>query len=255
MGRLATSTAALLATAGAFVVFAGSAGAAIIGNWDGSSRSWNSGPGLVDTLEARSHTVEADGALTAANLADDTVFVIGEATRTTTAQETTDLLNWVLGGGRLLLTVDSGGLSGSGVAAGNAILAALGSALSFGPNDAVNGPLQAGNFLTESGPFDIVGGTLQTTRGTQVLGGTSLADTYVAFEAMGAGFIYAFGDHLQNNLFPNTATAANGQMHINLVEGQAQPQESRPDIPAPATLALVGMRLAGLGFLRRRAAR
>jgi len=114
------------------------ASAAVIGNWDGSARSWNSGPVLVNLMQSRGHTVEADGALTAANLANDTVFVIGEAARAATAQEAADLAAWVNGGGRLLVTVDSGG---TGAGSANAILAAIGSSLTFS-----GGAIEQSNF-------------------------------------------------------------------------------------------------------------
>lgn len=218
------------------------ASAAVIGNWDGSARSWNSGPVLVNLMQSRGHTVEADGALTAANLANDTVFVIGEASRAATAQEAADLAAWVNGGGRLLVTVDSGG---TGAGSANAILAAIGSSLTFS-GGASNGALQTGNFLTDGGPFDIVGQTLQVTPGTGVSGGTALAGSYVAFEAIGAGFVFGFGDHFTNDLFNNSAANVNGQMHINLVESKVDP------IPLPAPVVMLGAAIAGAGYLARK---
>lgn len=228
-------------------IVTGVAQAAIIGNWDGSGRSWNSDSILADLMTSRGHTVEADGALTAANLANDTLFVIGEATRATTAQETTDLLNWITGGGRLLVTVDSGDI---GAPSGNSILSALGSSLNFGGTPS-NAPLQSGNFLTEGGPFDIVGESLQVTPGTAVNGGTSLAGSYVAYDQIGAGFIFGFGDHFHNDFFNNSASNVNGQMHINLVEsgGTVTP------VPAPGIIALLGIGLAAFGFSRRNSRR
>lgn len=225
------------------VLVASNAAAAVIGNWDGSARSWNSGPTLVDLMTSRGHTVEADAALTAANLANDDVFVIGEATRATSAQETADLAAWLSGGGRLLITVDS---SGTGAAGGNSILSALGSSLSFA-GSAVNGPLLTGSFLTEGGPFNIVGQSLDVTPGTAVAGGTLLAGSYVGFEKIGLGYIFAFGDHFQNDFFANSAANVNGQMHINLVEaGTVAP------IPLPAPFMMLASALAGLGLLRLR---
>lgn len=219
------------------------ASAGVIGNWDASGRSWNNGSTLVNLMTSRGHTVEANGAISAANLSNDTVFVIGEATRATTVGETTDLLNWITGGGRLLITVDSGG---QGVTAGNTILASLGTTLSFA-GSAVNGVLQGGNFLTTGGPYDIVGQSLQVTPGKGVTGGSPLAGSFVAFAQIGSGFVFGFGDHFQHNFFNNNASNTNGKMHINLVESASIQQ-----IPEPGSLLIMGLGLAGLGFARRR---
>lgn len=227
----------------------GAAQAAVIGNWDGSGRSWNAGGVLVNLMQSRGHTVEADGGISAAGLAGDAVFVIGEATRTTTAQETADLSAWITGGGSLLVTVDSGG---TGTSSGNAILSALGSSLSFG-GSASNGPLQTGSFLTDGGPFNIVGSSLQVTPGTGVSGGTSLAGSYVAVESFGSGFIFGFGDHFTHDLFNNSASNVNGQMHVNLVEGS--PLSTASAVPVPAPILMLGAVVAGLGAIARRKTR
>ena len=240
----------LFAAAFAASLLAGTSFAATVGNWDGSNggRTFADDAATVAMLEGRGNTVEAAGALTAANLANDDVFVIAEAQRDLSGQEASDLLDWITAGGRLVVTVDSGG---TGAAFGNSILAALGSALSFG-GSAVNGVLTGGNFATEGGPFDIVGETLNVTPGTavNVNGGASLGTDYLAYDQIGAGFVFGFGDHFQNAFFNNNVGTVNGQMIVNIVEADGV---APPAVPLPATLPLMVAALGGgLAFARRR---
>ncbi len=228
------------------VSVASAAQSAVIGNWDGGARSWNTGSTLVKLMESRGHKVEADGGISAAGLAGDAVFVIGEAKRKTTTKETADLSAWIKGGGRLLVSVDSGR---SGVRDANSILSALGSSLKFA-GSAKNGPLQTGNFLTDGGPFDIVGKSLQVSLGTGVKGGTSLAGSYVGVEAYGSGFIFGFGDEFAHDVFSNSEDNVNGQMHVNLVE--ASLADGPGEVPVPAPIAMLGSVVAGLGAVARR---
>ncbi len=221
----------------------------IIGNWSGSGRSWNSGDMSVlkGTMIGAGHTVEADESITAGNLSNNDLFIVGEAGGAPTAGELTDLLSWVGGGGILLVLADSGG---SGAAGGNAILSALGTGMVFGGSP-VNSPLSGGNFASTGPPYGIVGSSISVTPGTAVTGGTSLAGTYIQYSAVGSGWVYAFADRSDHDFFGPTSGNVQGQLFLNLAGGGGG-GEPNP-IPEPATLMLLGSGLAGL-LLRKRAA-
>lgn len=237
------------ALAGAVVLLLGNVAfaGAIIGNWSGSSRSWNNGDmaTLKATMIAAGNTVEADEAITAANLSNDNLFVIGEPTLTPTAGELTDLQAWVNGGGILLMLADSGN---SGLPALNNISAGIGSSLAWGGSASSNTPLAGGVFATDGPPYNIVGQLLDITPGTTVAGGTSLNGDYLRYQQMGLGFVFGFADRSDHNTFAPTNANTNGQLFLNLAAGgSGQP------VPEPSTLFLTGLGLASL--IRRRGQR
>jgi hypothetical protein len=123
------------------------ASAGVIGNWEGSGRSWNNGSfGEVKTLMTLAgNTVRADQDLISA-ITGSNVLVIGEAVGVPTASELTALTTWVNLGGVVLMFGDSGG---TGAPANNAIATALGSTMQQ-QNDFVNpgGTIQGGVFAT-----------------------------------------------------------------------------------------------------------
>ena len=232
------------------LLLASSANASIIGQWTDGGRSWNhsSYSKIKDTLVTGGHTVEADGALTAANLANDDMFVIGETARALTAQESDDLEDWVKAGGIFWLSVDSN----SNVAFSNNMLTVLGSGMSFSNASSGSGsPLAGGNFATDK-VYDIVGDSLKLSPGKSVwLGGAAsyLSDDILAFEQIGLGWVFAAGDRFEHNFSIPTAASVNGQLMLNVAAGPADPSP----VPVPATLWLFGAALVGFfGVSRRR---
>lgn len=133
----------------------------------------------------------------------------------------------------------------SPLAAPISILAGIGSSI-VGGGSPVNGALAGGIFATTGPPFNIVGSSLTTTPGTAVTGGTSLAGSYLHYQAIGSGFVFAFADRLDHNVFATSASNVNGQLFLNLANGAGEPEP----VPEPATLSLLG--LFGAGVARRR---
>lgn len=217
-----------------------------IGIWSGSDRAWNDSDftTIRNTMIGAGHTVEADGAITAANLANDDVFVIGEASSTPGAGELADLGAFVTGGGVLLLLADS---YGTGVPGANGILSGIGSSLSFNSNSASSGALAGGIFATDGPPYNIVGQSLNVTPGSTALGGTTLAGGYLHYEKLGNGYIFAFGDRIDHDVFAPTGANVNGQLFLNI----AAYEGDICTIPAPAGLLLASIGMGLVGWLRR----
>lgn len=227
----------LAATASVLMISA-SALANNVGNWTGSARSWNHGDmaTMRNTAIGAGHTVEADSAMTPGNLANDTHYVLGEPAVPSGA-EITALNNWVRGGGILMLLVDSGDSGGAGA---RAVLGGIGSSITINAQGApVNGPLQPGIFASEGPPYNIVGQTLAVTPGTEAAGGNMLAGTYVRWERLGSGYVFAFADRLDHNFFNPTPGNVNGKLFLNILQA-----------PEPGSLALLG--LGSLLAMRRR---
>src|SRR5688572_5602936 len=145
----------------------------VVGNFSGSSRSWNSGD--MSTVRAAAiaagHTVEADESLSAINLANNTHLVIGEPGVTPGAADLAALQSWVFGGGILMMFADSGA---SGLPALNNIAAGIGSALSWSGSISSTPTLAAGNFASEGPPYNSVGASLDTSPGTPVISGGNI---------------------------------------------------------------------------------
>ena len=224
------------------------ASAATIGNWSGSHRSWNQFEfsSVKATMIGASHTVEADGAISAANLANDDVFIVGEALAAPTASELADLNAWVTGGGILAIFSNS---NFSGGAGGNAILSALGSSMSLSASFVnATGPLAGGNFASEGPPYNIAGQNIAVSPGNTVSGGNTLYGIGIHYEQIGNGWVFAFGDRFDHNFASPNAGNNNGKLFLNLVNGGGD--QNVPD--AGATSLLLALALMSLRFCNSR---
>lgn len=221
--------------------------AGVIGNWSGSSRNWNSGDmaTLKATLIAAGHTVLANSSITSANLAGDTVFVIGEPAAAPTAAEIATLSTWITGGGVLLVFFDSGC---SGCSGNNPLLSGLGTSLQGAGAGAAVAPFPGGIFATTGPPYNLVGQVLANTPGSTISGGTAIAGDFIHYQQLGSGFVFAFGDRSDHNIFNPTNANANGQLFLNIAAHGAQPV----GIPEPSTISLLGAGIFLFVFSRRR---
>lgn len=242
----------------AFVAIVGLASfsnAANIGNWSGSLRSWNNSDMsiLKAALITAGNTVEADEAITTSNLANDNVFVIGEATSVPISAELSVLSTFVNGGGTLLVLTNSGCSGGAGA---NAIFSALGSSLNLPcTGSPVVAPFAGGIFATTGPPYNIVGQTLATTPGNVIAGGTTLAGDYIHYQKIGNGYIFAFGDRSDHNTFNPNDTTVNGKLFLNIAAGSSVVKVSTVVPTMTQWGMIIFMILAGIGaihYLRSR---
>ncbi len=227
----------LLISIGAIAIMT-SAHAAVFGNWTSSGRSWNEiSFGEIKTyITDAGHTVEGDEAITALNLANNTHFIIGEASASLTGSEATALTDWITDGGILLHMVDST----TALSDSNAIQSAIGSSMAFTESSPSNAPLTSGNFASEGPPFDIVGETLTDTPGKMVTGGIVLAGSYIHYEKIGDGYVYAFGDRLDHAVNVS-ATNTNTKLFLNIA-GAGIPEPSAAGIFALGALLVARRR-------------
>jgi hypothetical protein len=223
----------LFATAAIGLLLATPANAISIGNWSGSNRSWNHSDfsSIQATMTLAGHNVLADSAISAANLAGVDMYIIGEATSTPGAAELQNLRDFVESGNCLLVSTNS---SFSGGTDGNAILAGIGSTMSFASDFAnASGPFQGGNFATTGPPYNLVGQNLAVSPGNRVNGGTTLYDFGIHVEQLGNGFVFAFGDRYDHDFASPNNTNTNGQFFLNIAYHHA--------IPEPSTLVLIAL--------------
>ena len=216
-----------------------------IGNWSGSEGTWNNAvdySSIAAAMARAGHSIEADGPITAADLSNDNLFIIGVPLTTPTAGELSDLADWVNGGGSLLVFT---GQDFRGGADANNILAGIGSSMSFtSARSRATGPFQGGNFATTGPPFNIVGQdttqvAVQANRlsgGTVLYGNAGPEQAGIRVEQIGAGFVYAFGGQYATNYSAPSEVTSNGQFFLNIAHHYV--------VPEPTTFALVAF-----GFL------
>ena len=233
------------------LLFAGSMEASYIGQWAGSQldnygvpTTWNNARYLKNVnaaMTASGHTVGPDVLATASNLTGSDLFVIAGASQPFTSEEITALGSWVNGGGLLLVLIDSSG----NPSPLNAMLTGIGSSLRFGPGTVKQ------NFFFKGGVFatdGIVGQFMGATVGVPVSGGTGLtqggtagwndrqraeAETYIHYEAMGLGFVFAIGDRLENDYFSFPAGSPRLRFFQNLANFEPSAPVTPPITPDP----------------------
>jgi len=252
---------------------AGSAYGATVGQLSGNTSVWaNSGNFSTIYTSATvgaGHTVESAETLTAQNISNNTHFIVESSATALAAAQVSLLVDYVRGGGTLLLFATPGGSNTSA----NQIMTALGNGLSgttmkattqtFGfPNSNVNWGELAGSDPAVQGVYNLNGANLSYNQSNILTGGSLLAanNSYTISDAVrvdryNLGSVYLFGTHLdrdgstnanQNNIYFMMNILANGGLPAGLVD---------PGVgaPEPATFALTAVSLVGaLLFVRRK---
>jgi hypothetical protein len=286
---------AKLARVLSLLVCASGAYGATVAQWTGSSSSamWATSSNfstLYSNLTALGgngqplHSVVSVNEITSGTINQSGFLVVSDATRAlgTTAggvNETQSLVNWVQGGGILLLFATPSGTSTS-TTVGNQILSALNSASSGSPNISFNGATYgAGYYGGASGPLagtdpavaGITGQNLAWYQANGISGGTALStgfggnydlSNYLRVGNFGTGKVYVFGEQFgaQWNVsgFQN---GSNLQFFLNLLAqetrypgtfGGGGPDPFSSDSPEPASIALTGIGLAAVAWMARR---
>jgi len=251
------------------------ASAAVVGQYSGSASGtiW-AGSGSFSTIYGAalaatpSHTVETPEQISAQSLANNSHFIISNPV--TAVADMNALVNWVNGGGILMLFVDgtagaasinlvnsilgsfgNNGLSGSPMQVSNTQLLPTSvtdrvTAASLAGSDPAVGAL-GGQSLSMYNPFGITGGNALA---VNLLGNALRVDTFAL------GKIYVFGDNfasnsnLSNPLFNSGLT--NQQFFLNLLAQGGSGGIGPLDAPEPSTFGLMAVGVIGLLWRFRR---
>ena len=251
---------------------AGSAYGATVGQLSSNTSVWANSGNFSTIYTAATvgagHTVESAETLTAQNISNNTHFIVESSATALAAAQVSLLVDYVRGGGTLLLFAAPGGSNTSA----NQIMTALGNGSSgtsmrattqtFGfPNSNVNWGELAGSDPAVQGIVNLNGASLSYTQSNMLTGGSLLAanNSYTISDAVrvdryNLGSVYMFGTRLdrdgstnanQNNIYFMMNILANGGLPAGLVDvGTGAPE--------PATFALTAVSLAGALFYVRR---
>jgi hypothetical protein len=222
------------------------------------------------------HSVVSVNEISTQTLNQSGFLVVSDATRSLGANESQALVNWVQGGGILLLFATPSG-TGTSTTAGNEILSALNSASSGSPNINFNGATYgAGYYGGASGPLNgtdpavvgINGQNLAWYQANGISGGTALSTGFGGNYDLGnylrvgnfvSGKVYVFGEQFGANW--NVSGFQNGsnlQFFLNLLAqetrypGSFGPEDPFAENPEPASIALTGIGLAAAAYIARR---
>ena len=242
--RLAGLCTAVGLAAALAVAVAGTAHAAVIGNWNKSARSWNNAhmTTIKGAMQDNGHRVDADSSID--GLSPRTgVVIMGEPTATPTTAELERLTSFLKSGGMMMVFGDTG----IDLPTYNKLLTGVGSSIQFTTTTiSTSSALPDGTFTTS--PTKISGNTLSVTSGNGTTGGLLVDNNYVRYEQIGSGFVVVFGDRIDHN---DVISATNISLLLNLVAVAAVPAAPVPAL-APALLATLAVCLALLALLARK---
>jgi hypothetical protein len=221
------------------------------------------------------HTLEVSAeAISAAALANNTHFVVNSSSSVTalSTQEYTDLVNWVRGGGILILFANVGN-SATGITLANNILNELGSTIDVstalvGPGSGsgtTGGKLIAPDAAVLGGPFNLGNQPLSMYQANVITGGTLLAadgipnpaynlGVALRVDTINLGKVYVFGDHFESNFLVGQP-GSNLQFFLNVLAqgtGSSGGPPGGGPVPEPSAFVLTAVGIAGLAYWKRR---
>jgi hypothetical protein len=257
--------------------------ASTIGQWDGSGVDYNgqlvtwNNPSFYNKINAfltgAGHTIAANGPAATTALAGFDSFVVADPGRAATAAEVAALSDFVQTGGSLLVFVDRDSLNNAFISDTNGILSGIGSGIRVSTATMDQNMYLTGGVFATASLYDVSGQFLSGTPGHVVTGGTALtrggagwtpaqaaaASAYIHYEQLGLGYLFVFGDRLDNNYFTMDVGSTRGRMFLNLASydnphGSVPPPEPGP-VPEPATMILTATAMAGAFLEARRTKR
>jgi hypothetical protein len=245
---------------------------ATVGQLAGNSSIW-ANPGnfsniYVAATVGAGHTVESAETLTAQNIANNTHFIVESSATALAAQELSLLVDYVRGGGTLLLFATPT----TGVTSANQILSALGPGLSGTtmsvqtmtsgfPGTSLNwGSLSGSDPAVQGTVANLNGQSLNYTQTRLLMGGTHLAvvespsiSDAIRVDRYQLGRVYLFGTHIDSNTVTGV-NQYNTQFFLNILANGGLPSGLvDTGVPEPSTFGLSAVTLAGaLLYLRRK---
>lgn len=242
-----------------------------IGQWQSNNSFW-SGYGNFSNVFAGSMaapvnaTYELPEAITAANLANNTSMIIRTQNGLSGADSLPSLVNWVRGGGILMLFADSALPQGAMNA--NTILSALGSSISVSSSTTGNPSFQTlGQFTGADVTNGLLGRNLAFDLSRVVTGGVQLVQTGApGFDAgsslrmqnVNLGKVYVFGGSIDANANTLNPLGSNRDFFMALLSQPnggmfgVDPPAGASGNPEPATFGLTALAIGGLAFWHRR---